>query len=136
MMTNLKKRNIVVMLFLSLFTCAIYPIIWYFTAISEMNDEMKRIFPAEDTISPVKAFLLSLISCGIYGVYAYYTWAKNIEKLGTYYQVSTTEPVITIIFALFLPVVAQLLLQSDMNKMVEKVENYQQQQNIQNMQSF
>lgn len=125
MITYLKKRNILAVLFLPLVTCGIYSLVWYFTAISEMNDELKRIFPEESTISPIKAILLSMVTCGIYGIFAYYTWAKNIEKLGSYYQVSTTEPVVILLVVFFFGPAVPLLLQNDLNKMVDKVDAYQ-----------
>lgn len=133
MMTNLKKRDILIMLVLTFVTCGIYGIYWYFVAISELNDEMNRIFPQEKTINPVIAFLLGMITCGIYPVYAAYIWTQQVKQLGDYYQVQTTEPILTFLLWLCWGV-GTFLIQNDMNKMVTKIETYQQQQFYQQQQ--
>lgn len=114
-MTNLKQRNIIVMVLLYFFTCGIYPLYWLFVGISELNRELIKIYPQRKMISPVKAFFLSFITCGIYMLFAAYNWSQGVRELGDYYNVQTHDPTLVFLFWVFIGI-APFLMQSDMNK--------------------
>jgi len=71
----IKERNIVTCILLSIVTCGIYGLYWFFT----LTDDVSR---ANDNpeFTGVKAFVLTLVTCGIYSIYWNYKIGKEMYE--------------------------------------------------------
>ena len=114
---TIKKRNIAVYLILSIVTCGIFGLYWFCT----LNDDTNKISGHPEAMGGVAALLLSLVTCGIYALFWMYNMGTRIDEakakrglvggnLGTLYLILT-------VFGLAW--VAELLLQSELNKLAE-----------------
>lgn len=75
--SNVKPRNIVVAILLSLVTCGIYSIYWFIV----MTNEMNALTGHDKDTSGGMAFLLSLVTCGIYSYYWAYKMGEKKDQL-------------------------------------------------------
>ena len=72
----IKNRNIAICIILSIVTCGIYSIVWFFS----INDEV-NIASHNDSPSAIVAFLLTIVTCGIYGLYWFYCIGQRLEQV-------------------------------------------------------
>ena len=108
----MKKRGIVFMVLMYMFTFGIYPLYWYCSFQNQLHKETGMGFGG------VGHFFMSLITFGIYPIYWHYAVGKRLQALGGanhggLYLVLT-------IFGLF--VIAEFLMQSEANNLPERVE--------------
>ena len=102
----MKNRNIVVGIILSIY--------WFV----KCTDEMNQVSPDDYTTSGIVAFLFTLITCGIYGIY----WAY---KMGLKLNAAQENPaannqILFIVLELFgFNIVNLCLLQNEINKHAE-----------------
>ncbi len=73
----MKKRNIVVMVILSIVTAGIYSLYWYCSFQNQLKKE------TGDGFGGLGHLLITLITGGIYGIYWQYAAGKRLEKLGS-----------------------------------------------------
>ncbi len=97
-MTNLRERNIVLIIILSIATCGLYNIYLYFALGSEIRNE--GIKYGENIADPFVAFLLAIVTCGIYGVYYIYKQAATLKKIGDVNGVNVIDPILPLILSL------------------------------------
>jgi len=69
-------RNSAVVLLLSIFTCGIYKLYWYY----QTSDELRRAL-GDESINPTTDLLLLLVTCGLWGMYVEY---RNVQKVHTF----------------------------------------------------
>ncbi len=101
-MSYIKPRNIFATILISFITCGIYGLILFFTYSDELIRETKRHNINVTLVQPIEAFVLTLITCGIYGVYYCYKQAKAIYQLSIKYNILTVDPVLVLLFQLFI----------------------------------
>ena len=111
---ELKERNIVVAIILSLVTCGIYAIVWFIM----ITDEVKEVSGDQEMQSGGMAFLLTLVTCGIYGFFWAYQVGKATEKIQTKIgkQSSDTSILYIILYAVGLSIVIYALSQNELNE--------------------
>ena len=121
----IKQRNIATCIILSIVTCGIYGIVWFFW----LNDDANTASNEPNPTSSGMVFLLSLVTCGIYGMY----WAyKQGEKLDRAYQMrgmaTSSRGVTYLVLSIFgLGIIAYALMQDSLNKIGVPEGAYQQQ---------
>lgn len=110
----IKERNIAVQVILSIVTCGIYAIVWFFT----LTDDAARSNENPD-FSGIKAFLLGLITCGIYTIFWSYKMGKELYEAGEKHDVDIADnSVLYLILTIFgLGIVNYCLMQLDLNKL-------------------
>lgn len=111
-MNEIKEKNIVKCVVLSIITCGIYGIIWFIN----MTDDMKKA-SGDQNLSGVKAFLLTLITCGIYGFFGVHKMGKasyNAKK-NCGLQAKDDSTLYLILQILGLAIVNYCLIQSNLN---------------------
>lgn len=74
----MKKRDVAVVLILSIFTCGIYSIYWFYVTANDLNREDTDGQPLENYILCI---LLSIITCGIFGIYWFYKFFKKVDAV-------------------------------------------------------
>ena len=108
-----KERNVAVCVILSLVTCGIYGIVWFF----RLNDDARTI-SGDQRLSGGKAFLLTIVTCGIY----YFYWAYLMGKAINEANIKANKPandnstLYLILSILGLGIVTYALAQSEINK--------------------
>ena len=106
---EIKNRNIVVCVILSIVTCGIYYIYWFI----KITDESNALAPNNATTSGGKAFLLTLVTFGIYGIYWAYKLGNKVGEMSG----GSDQGVVYLILALFvLSIVPMCMAQAEINK--------------------
>lgn len=112
---NIKRREIITCILLSLLTCGIYSIYWFCCITNESNDLVDE---SNKTASGGLAILFTLLSCGIYGIYWSYKCGEKMKLAGNKYGINIEDrSVLYLILNLFgLGIVSYCLIQDDLNK--------------------
>lgn len=103
------KREIVVVILLSIFTCGIYQIYWMYVTAEEMNLGD----PREPLMNYLLAILLGFVTCGIYLIYWEYKFYQKLDYI-------TAKDNLLLCFLLSLlvsPVIGIAIAQNSINEM-------------------
>lgn len=76
--SDIKERNLVVAIILSIITCGLYGLYWQV----KINNEALEL-AGEKGPSGIVVILLTLITCGIYGYFWYYKMGVCVDKMKT-----------------------------------------------------
>ena len=102
------NKNIVVCILLSIVTCGIYGIYWFWC----ITETARPVNPAEWQVTGGMAILFSIITCGIYGIY----WNYKMGKAFTAINGGADNSVLYLILSLFgFSIVNYCLIQNDIN---------------------
>lgn len=109
------KRSVAAVVLLSIFTCGIYMIYWYYVTANELNNEK----PGEDELTNyIVAILLSFVTCGIYMIYWLYKFYAKVDSV-----TGKQNAIVNFIISFFLTtIVPMALVQSSVNEYVEQGE--------------
>ncbi|MDE7263030.1 MAG: DUF4234 domain-containing protein [Anaeroplasmataceae bacterium] len=108
------KRSVAAVVLLSIFTCGIYTIYWFYVTANELNNEK----PEEELTNYIIAILLSLVTCGIYMIYWLYKFYSKVDSV-----TGKQNAIVNLIINFFLtPIVPMAIVQSSINDYVEKGE--------------
>ncbi len=114
---TIPKRNIAIYFILSIVTCGIFGLYWFCT----LNDDTNKISGHPEAMGGVAVLLLTILTCGIYSLFWMYNMGTRIDeakaKRGLPGGNSGTLYLILTVFGLAW--VAELLLQSELNKLAE-----------------
>ncbi|MCR5350611.1 MAG: DUF4234 domain-containing protein [Acholeplasmatales bacterium] len=106
------KRSIVTFILLSLFTCGIYSLYWYYVTTEELN-KCETSTPSIQNF--IVAFLLGIITCGIYTIYWEYKFYSKFDKL-----YGTNNAVLYLILSILgFSIVSTALIQNSINEAQE-----------------
>ena len=113
----MKKRDIAICVILSIVTCGIYSIIWFYNI---TNDVVKLNNGKEYNTSGGKAILFTLITCGIYMIYWYYKVGKSIYVTQVDRGIAATDnSVLYLLLGVFgLGIVSTCLVQNEINNLI------------------
>ena len=113
----IRKRSLATCIVLSLITCGIYGLYWYYCLI----EDMRTVTGEQEDMSPAMTVFVTVITCGIYGWIWLYRAGDKIDKLRQSRGESSSS--LAIIYALLavmaLPIVAYCLIQDEFNKIAE-----------------
>ena len=113
----IKRRNIAVCIILSIVTCGIYGIYWFY----QMTQEVASTNNREYTTSGGTALLLALVTCGIYSFYWSYKMGKALDDINMSRGRATQDrAVVYLILSIFgLGIVSWALIQSELNTLAD-----------------
>lgn len=108
------NRNIVTCIILSIVTCGIYGLYWYFCIINDLNTASDT----PDDASAGMVLLLSIVTCGIYGWIWLYKAGEKVDKIKTMNgEAPSNSSLLYILLAIFgLAIVDYCLIQTELNK--------------------
>ncbi len=123
------NRNFVMFLVLSIVTCGIYGIYFFYVLANDVNTICEG--DGETTTSYVVAFLLSIITCGIYMWFWYYKLGNrlynNAARYNTQIDESGTTVLLWMILGSFLAgigiFIGQYFIINNTNKLAERYVN-------------
>ena len=104
MNTQIKERNIVIVVLLYFFTFGIYPIYIFFKFGAELQREALIQRTPVQLTHPLIALLLGFITFGIYSLYYVYKQAVVLEQIGRKYNFVSISPVLILFTSIFLGV--------------------------------
>lgn len=113
-MNTLEKKGIAICVILSIVTCGIYGIYWWYCIIRDIN----TISGDPDSMSPVMVILLGIVTCNIYTLYWVYKTGtmldqKAVEEGGQ----SGNRGILYLLLSFFgLGIITFCLLQDSINK--------------------
>jgi hypothetical protein len=111
---NIQRREAGMAIVLSIITCGIYGLIWFFWLVSDLNTAA----PEPDDKDPGMVLLLSIITCGIYSWIWLYRSGQKVDKIrqmnGEVPSNSGTTYLLLSIFGL--GIVVYYMIQTELNK--------------------
>ncbi len=111
---NIKKRDIAITIILSIVTCGIYGLIWFFYLVNDLNVAAQT--PTDKT--PGMVLLLSIVTCGIYGIIWVYQAGEKVDKIRQMNgEAPSNSGLIYLLLSIFgLGIVAYCMIQMELNK--------------------
>lgn len=118
-------RNIVLLVILSVVTCGIWGIVWFFQLGSDIQmfrasartlDSGHR---GDEKPNPLTDFVLSIVTCGIWSIVVAYQWPQLLQEplRARGQRVDTNLPVLSLVLALFgMHIVGMVLMQQLLNE--------------------
>lgn len=112
----MENKNIAVCVLLSIVTCGIYSLYWYYTIAKTFYSYRTQ---ASVSTSPGVTTLLYVLTCGIYGIYAAYQWGKATPEIFAQFgQNVEDKSVMYLLLSIFgLDIVNMCLIQNDFNQL-------------------
>lgn len=109
----IQSRNIVTCIILSIVTCGIYGIYWYFCIINDLNTASESV----DDMSAGMIVFLSIITCGIYALIWIYKAGEKVDSIKVRTgQTPANSSLLYILLAIFgLSIVDYALIQNELN---------------------
>ena len=116
MIERVSKRDIVVTIILSIVTCGIYGIIWFYWLTEDCGKAS-----GDKSISGASAILLTLVTCGIYSLYWNYQMGKRIATAQSKRNlpVNDNSVLYLVLCLLGFAIVNYVLIQNDLNNLAE-----------------
>lgn len=116
---QITNRNIVTAIILSIVTCGIYAIYWYYTILNDLYTANNQPSKAGTDV------LLTIITCGIYGFYMAYQMGKMINSAHIQWGLpEKDDSVVYLLLSIFgLGIVNYCLVQTDLNDNLGPVVN-------------
>lgn len=74
---DVPKRDLAMCVILSIVTCGIYGLYWYYMLINELN----VVAPDEDSPNAITVLLLTVVTCGIYGYFWLYKAGNRLDTV-------------------------------------------------------
>ena len=110
-----ERRDIAIMVILTIVTCGIYGIIWFINMVDDVN---RVCYDDKSNQSGGTVFLLSLVTCSIYGIIWFYQAGSRLNRAGQRYNMQIEDnSMIYLLLGIFgLGIVNYCLVQSDLNK--------------------
>ncbi len=97
----LVKRDILMVILLSIVTCGLYNIYLFFAFGSELKNQSDSDRTQTELTSPIVALLLGIVTCGIYSIFYTYKQALALQEIGAKRNVTAMDPTIVLIFSVF-----------------------------------
>lgn len=107
------RRDIVISIILTLVTCGVYGLYWWYKQMEAINAWLNR-----EEYSFWMVLFLSVVTCGIYYIYIEYKMAVSINAIQQEngFNVNSSLPLICLLLAIFgLGIVSKAIQQSEMN---------------------
>ncbi|MDR2931951.1 MAG: DUF4234 domain-containing protein, partial [Oscillospiraceae bacterium] len=71
------QRNIVTYIILSIVTCGIFGIYWYYCIANDLYNARNQTIPT----TPIVTIIVNIVTCGIYGIYVYFKWGQVMPEI-------------------------------------------------------
>lgn len=114
---GVEKRNIAVCIILSIVTCGIYGLYWFYTMANDVNKICAKYGHEQQQTSAGMVILFSLLTCGIYYIYWIYQCGKRLSRLqfSNGYRVSDDSVMMLVLTIFGLGIVSECILQTAIN---------------------
>ncbi len=108
-----EKRDPILVLVLTLVTCGIYGIYWWYVSMTEIKNSLGR-----EDINPAIELLLGFVTCGIYFIYLHYKYPQLLLEMQDRVRLPRNDiSLISLLLAVFgLGLVSVFIMQTEMNK--------------------
>ena len=112
-----KQRNLGLCIVLSIVTCGIYGLYWFYC----LNEDTNKVSNEPKPTSGVVAILLTLVTCGIYGFYWMFKHGDMVDKAFSQRgQETSSRGVLYLVLSVVgLSIVSFALMQDSINKIVD-----------------
>lgn len=113
-----QKRSIPLYIVLSIVTCGIFYLYWYYCIARDFYDSNT---PNRVDMSPIMVIVLNIITCHIYGIYMYYKWGKQSpEVMAMYGRQGEDKSLMYLLLTIFgLDIISICIIQSDFNSLAD-----------------
>ena len=114
---TIQKRNIALYFVLAIVTCGLFGLYWMYT----LNEDTNKISGHPEALNGIVAIVLSFVTCGIYVLIWTYNMGTRIDEAKAKRGMSggNTGALYLILALVGFAWVAEILLQSELNKLAE-----------------
>ncbi len=115
-----EPRNIVLYIILTLITCGLWGLVWFFQLGSDI-----QALRGDDKPNTLVDFLLTIVTCGLWGFYVAYQWPIFLQEpmRARGIHVDNNLPVISLVLSFFgFQLVSMILMQSAANQAMTQVQ--------------
>ena len=115
---SVHERNIVLYIILSIVTCGIFAVYWFYAMAQDVNN----LADAQNKprgVDPLVAVLLLIVTCGIYGIYYFWKEGNVLASLSYPNYKPSNDAAIMAILSIFVEIISLVILQSDLNDIVK-----------------
>lgn len=112
----MQRRSVLLYLLLSILTCGIFDIIWYYMVAADVNKLCVR-KGRQPLADPILVLVFSLLTCGIYSVYFFWKAGTTVYELSD--RRLTDNSVVLAILGWVLQPAALAVLQDQINTLVD-----------------
>lgn len=111
---NIRKRDLAMTIILSIVTCGIYGLVWFFGMVEDLNTAA----PDPDDKTAGTILLLSIVTCGIYSWIWLYKTGDKVDRIRQMNgELPSNSGLIYLLCAIFgLSIVSYALIQTELNK--------------------
>jgi len=111
-------RDIAMCIILSIVTCGIYSLYWYYM----LNEDTAAVSGEPKFVEGGVLILLTIVTCGIYGIYWCYKIGERMDRArAARGEMTSNLSLLYLILSVFgLSIIAYCLMQSDINKWMEQ----------------
>ena len=108
-------RSIALCIILSIVTCGIYSLIWFY----QLNEDTRNLTKNYEGQTSGIALLLAMVTCGIYQLFWMYKQGEKIDRYKASFGVpGGSNGILYLVLSLFgLSIVSMALMQDELNKM-------------------
>lgn len=119
----MQKRSLAMYIILSLVTCGIFALYWFYTIADDFDKQTEH---NKVGTSPGVSLLLLIVTCGIYGWYCFYKWGQATpELLSRYGTQGDDKGVLYLVLSILqLDIINMALIQDDINKAYDSSASY------------
>ena len=113
----IRKRSLATCIILTLITCGIYGLYWYYCLI----EEMKIVTGEQEEMSAAMTVFVTVITCGIYGWIWFYRAGEKVDRIrqARGENASSLGIIYALLAVMCLPIVDYCLIQDEFNKLAE-----------------
>lgn len=113
----IQERKIALCIILSIVTCGIYALVWFFNLVNDLNTAS----PSADDKTPGTVLLLSIVTCGIYSFVWLYKSGDKVDKIRAKNgEAPSSSAVLYLVLAIFgLSLISYCLIQTELNKVAQ-----------------
>ena len=114
---HIQERKIVTCIILSIVTCGIYSLVWFYNLVNDLNTAS----PSSDDKTPGTVLLLSIITCGIYSLVWLYRAGDKVDRIRTLNgETPSSSAVLYLVLGLVgFSIVSYCLIQTELNKVAQ-----------------
>lgn len=113
----IRERKIALCIILSIVTCGIYGLVWFFNLVNDLNTAA----PSSDDKTPGTVLLLSIVTCGIYSFVWLYKSGDKVDRIRTHNgEAPSSSAVLYLVLGLVgFSIISYCLIQTELNKVAQ-----------------
>ena len=114
---QIQERNIALCIILSIVTCGIYALVWFYNLVTDLN----KACPSPNDKTPGTVLLFTILTCGIYGLVWLYGAGDKVDRIRTLNgEAPSSSAILYLVLGLVsFSIISYCLIQIELNKVAQ-----------------